>query len=60
MLRVPESLEINRARALCPQTIERFYQNLEDPYVEYNYESIEIWNYDESGAQASKIEREQF
>ena len=55
VLRVPESLEMNRVRVLCPQTVARFYQNLEDLYAEHKYECSQIWNCDESGAQTNKM-----
>ena len=54
VLRVPKGLDLNRARALCPQNVERFYQNLKDLCDQYHYEPHQIWNYDEIGAQANK------
>jgi hypothetical protein len=38
-------------RGLCPMDVASFYQNLEKIYIEYNYDSHQIWNVDESGAQ---------
>ena len=31
-----------------------FYNNLEDLYLEHEYEPSEVWNCDESGAEANK------
>ena len=54
VLRFPQPLDLNRARALCPQTVEQFYHNLESLYQQHNYETSQVWNCDESGAQANK------
>ena len=45
---------MNRTKALCLKTIERFYNNLESLYQIHHYELIQIWNCDEIGAQANK------
>ena len=39
VLRFPQPLDLNRARALCPQSVEQFYQNLESLYQQHNYET---------------------
>ena len=54
VLRKPEGLDLNRARALCSQNVARFYDNLKDLYDQHYYEAYQIWNCDESGAQANK------
>ena len=56
MLRFSQPLDLNRARALCPQSVEQFYHNLESLYQQHNYETLQVWNCDESGAQANKTE----
>ena len=56
VLKKPEGLDLNRAIALCPQDVARFYDNLKDPYDQHHYEAYQIWNCDESGAQANKNE----
>ena len=38
VLRVPEGLDLNRAKALCPQNVERFYENLKDLYEQHQYQ----------------------
>ena len=54
VLRSPKALDMNRAKALCLQNVAHFYKNLEDLYFEHQYESSQVWNCDESGAQANK------
>ena len=54
VLRVPEGLDLNRARALCPQNVQRFYKNIKDLYKQHQYEPWQIWNCDETGAQTNK------
>ena len=49
-LRKPKGVDLNRARALCPQNVARFYDNLKDLYDQHHYEAYQIWNCDESGA----------
>ena len=38
ILREPQPLDSNRAKALCPSNIERFYSNLASLYTQYNYQ----------------------
>ena len=54
VLRSPEALDMNRAKALCPQHVTFFYKNLEDLYSQHQYESSQVWNCDENGAEANK------
>ena len=44
-----QGLEVARARALNPTTVETLYSNLEFLYSSYKYPAIHIWNCDESG-----------
>lgn len=53
-LRKPQALEQNRARNLCPQVVASFYQNLQILYDRNKYNAKQIWNCDETGAQASR------
>jgi hypothetical protein len=53
-LRMFEGLEVGRARGLCPMNVASFYQNLEKLYNEHKYDPHQIWNVDESGAQAGR------
>ena len=54
VLRQPQSLDSNRARALCPSNVERFYTNLNAMYTQHKYQPSTIWNIDESGVQANR------
>ena len=42
VLRKLEGLDFNRAEALCPQNVERFYQNLANLYEQHYYEPYQI------------------
>ena len=49
------SLDLSfRAKGLSPTSVFHFYYNLEQLYLEHKYEPLQIWNCDESGAQANK------
>ena len=50
VLRFLQALDLNRTRALCPQSVAQFYNNLESLYQQHNYETSQIWNCDERGA----------
>ena len=52
--RKSQSLELNRARALCPTTAATLYSNLADLYNTFKYSLAHIWNCDESGVQAGR------
>ena len=54
VLRSPQPLDMNRAKALNPTNVAQFYANLEDLYFQHPYEAWQVWNYDESGAQANR------
>ena len=54
VLRQAQGLELNRAKNLCSSMIEVFYENLENLYNKHHYQPSEIWNVDESGANAGK------
>ena len=53
-LRVAQALETARARGLCAANIKSFYDNLESLCTLHNYSPDQIWNCDESGAQAGR------
>ena len=54
VLRVPQGLEVARARALNPTNVEGFYSNLLNVYNTNAYPPSHIWNLDENGCNASK------
>ena len=49
-----QGLEVARARALNPTTVETLYVNLEFLYSSYKYPPTHIWNCDESGVQVGR------
>ena len=49
-----QGLEVARARALCPITVETLYAYLEKLYTTYSYPPSHIWNCDKSGVQAGR------
>jgi hypothetical protein len=53
-LRSAQTLEMARARSLCPENVASFYNNLQEAYTEHEYDPSHIWNADESGAQARR------
>jgi hypothetical protein len=53
-LRQPQGLEMKRTKALCPENVASLYMNLSNLYDQNKYEPHQIWNIDESGAQACK------
>ena len=53
-MRVPQELEIAKARAMKPTTIHEFYLNLKKNYNKFAYKPSHIWNVDESECNASK------
>jgi hypothetical protein len=52
--RKSQSLEMGRARGLCPTSAATLYNNLQELYNTYNYPPSNIWNCDESGVQAGR------
>jgi hypothetical protein len=52
-LRMSQRLDCGRARGLCPENVSKFYENLEVMLTK-GYEASNIWNCDESGAQAGR------
>ena len=54
--RQSQELEYSRAKGLCAEKVASFYQNLQQLYDKHKYPLENIWNYDESGAQAGKTE----
>jgi hypothetical protein len=53
-LRQPQGLEMKRTKALCPENVASLYMNLSNLYDQNKYEPHQVWNIDESGAQACK------
>jgi hypothetical protein len=53
-LRSAQTLELARAKSLCPENVATFYHNLEEAYTEHQYDPSHIWNADESGTQAGR------
>jgi hypothetical protein len=53
-LRSSQGLEFARARGLCPENVASFYANLQNLYMTHRYTAENIWNCDESGAQAGR------
>jgi hypothetical protein len=53
-LKNSQGLEFARARGLCPEIVASFYGNLQDLYNTNKYAANNIWNCDESRAQASR------
>jgi hypothetical protein len=53
-LRTSQGLEFARTRRLCPGNVASFYRNLEQLYKTHRYAPQNIWNFDESGAQAGR------
>ena len=53
-LLVAQGVETGRARGLCPENVYSFYENLVEAYQEQKYPASQIWNADESGAQAGR------
>lgn len=47
--RVPQLMSLNRAKALCPETVKLFYDKLEFLYEQYNFPASRIYNIDETG-----------
>jgi hypothetical protein len=52
--RKSQALETGRARGLCKESVQSLYSNLELLYSNHHYEAHQIWNADESGAQAGR------
>ena len=53
-MRMPQGLEIARAKAMNPTIVHGFHSNLLQLYNKYAYNASHIWNVDESGCNASK------
>ncbi len=54
LLKIVQGLEIEHAIGLCPRNLNIFYKNLSKVHDTHNYQSSQIWNYDEFGAQVSQ------
>ena len=54
VLRIPQALDQNRAKNLCPPMVSTFYENLTNLYNQQHYELHQIWNVDEFGANTSR------
>ena len=53
-LRAAQGLEEGRARGLNSVSVASFYENLRQVYEKHQYSPSQIWNADESGAQAGR------
>ena len=53
-LRVSQALEASRAKGLCKENVQSFYDNLNHLYTLHKYPPKRVWNYDESGVQAGR------
>ena len=49
VLRIPHCLDLNRAKSLCPFMIAKFYKNLQNIYIQQEFQPTYMWNMDESG-----------
>ena len=47
-------LDLNKARNLCLPMVQSFYENLQNLYIQRQYQPTNIWNVDESGANTSR------
>ena len=54
VMRMPQGLEVARAKAMNPSVCHGFYKNLLQLYNKFAYPPSNIWNVDESGCNASK------
>ena len=52
VMRVPQRLEIARARPMNLTSVHGFYSNLQQSYRDHDYTPSHIWNVDESGCNA--------
>ena len=53
-LRVSQALEASRAKGLCKDNVQSFYDNLDHLYTLHKYPPERVWNCDESGVQAGR------
>ena len=53
-LRVSQALEASRAKGLCKENVQSFYDNLNHLYTLHKYPPECVWNCDESGVQAGR------
>ena len=54
VMRIPQGLDMKRAKNLCPSQVQAFYENLQTLYNQEEYPPSHIWNVDENGANASR------
>ena len=54
VLRIPQPLEVNWVRNLCPSEVHTYYANLEHIHKQKIYQLSYIWNVDESRTNASR------
>ena len=54
VLRIPQALNLNRARNLGPSMVSIFYDDLTNLYNQQHYRPHQIWNVNESDANASR------
>lgn len=53
-LQTVEGLDLARARNLCPDGVQSFYQNLVEMYQQHKYDTSHVWNCNETGVQAGR------
>jgi hypothetical protein len=51
---VAQALEASRARGLCKENVQSFYDNLSELYTLHKYPPERIWNCDETGMHAGR------
>ena len=52
VLRILQAFDVNRAKGLCLPMVAKFYENLQNIYMEQEFQPTHIWNVDESEANA--------
>ena len=53
-LQVAKALLSARAKSLCPENVQSFYNNLQELYTSHTYPPNWVWNCDETGVQAGQ------
>ena len=54
VMRIPQGLNMKRAKNLCPSQVQAFYENLQTLYNQEEYPPSHLWNVNESWANASR------
>ena len=53
-MRIPQELDLKKAKNLCPPLVQSFYENFQNLHNQSEYQPTTIWNVDELGANASR------